>query len=79
MCVGYFRAMVDMNEMLATAFRRPMWCADGVRRIDQLKLVVLKFMKERPELIHGPFAAIVYTSLGNAFPCAQWKKPAQKK
>lgn len=71
MCTGYFRGLVDMNEMFTLYYKKPLWCAPSVRRLDQIKLVVIKGIREHPEELHLPFMGLAIRALSRAFPCAR--------
>ena len=73
LCIGYIKAMHDMNEMLTHVFKRPLWCSpDGVT-INQLRLIIMSDLTAKPAELHHPFAGLATFALANSFPCPQYK------
>ena len=75
LCLGYIMGVNDTqftnDQILAKYFdTTPRYniCAQGVSA-DQLRLVVIKYMKDRPEGLHYQASSIVGAALGSAFPC----------
>ena len=73
-CYGYIKGMVDGHD--ATVFwgdtTLGQFCVPDNVNAHQIKLIVIKYINERPEKLHN-FAASVFLmeSLIAAFPCSQ--------
>ena len=50
-CVGYIKAMHDMNEMLTQVFQRPLWCAPNYVTVGNLRHVILSDLGRNPRAL----------------------------
>jgi len=78
-CLSYLEGLIDgafyenvRIEMKGKAKAQPLpYCRpEGVGNI-QLARVALKYVRDNPEKGHLPTAVLVFTALGNAFPCSK--------
>ena len=69
LCLGYIRGIVDVhNTFVAGGLILPRYClAKGVTT-GQLQKIVVKFMEERPELLHQSAGIFVIAAFSSAFP-----------
>ena len=69
-CIGYIKAMHDMNEMLTEVFERPLWCAPNYVTVGNLRHVILSDLaKAEPSRLDQPFAGLATLALKTRFPC----------
>jgi len=70
LCVGYVIGFVESQDFIDEAGTPlyPSCVPDGVKW-GQLRKVIVKFLKERPEKLHFKAGALVRVSLMKAFPC----------
>lgn len=69
-CLNYIMGVFDGYEVTSKGgICRP----EGVT-FGQVELVVLKYVKDHPEELHEPAAALVLLALKNAFPCSKGAK-----
>jgi hypothetical protein len=68
-CLGYLRGVRDMNKLYRDAGAPSFFCEPPDGTNGQLRQVVLKFLKEYPQLLHYPGLPLAVEALRNAFPC----------
>ncbi len=69
-CTGYVTGITDAYNVFHNwNFIEPMWCMPNEVSIDQLKKVVLKYLKENPQAIHMSASSLVVNAVVLAFPC----------
>jgi hypothetical protein len=83
LCIYYLRGVADgvqaekafLQELSgANKFKYPVpsCVPDGVK-VDQIARIVLKYIRNNPEISHYPTAALVMDALGTTFPCTAGK------
>jgi hypothetical protein len=70
-CIGFIGGVVWGVNIQSRALHapRPFCIPDGVQGGDQLIRVVVKYIDQRPEVMHRPFAELVYLALKEVWPC----------
>jgi hypothetical protein len=69
-CIGYIKAMHDMNEMLTEVFQRPLWCAPNSATVGNLRHVIVSDLAgAQPSRLDQPFAGLATLALKARFPC----------
>jgi hypothetical protein len=70
-CAIYVQAVVEYDEVRANTLGDKQYiCREKEMTIGQSRGVVIKFLRERPEDLHRPFALLAHRALETAFPCA---------
>ena len=70
-CAIYVQAVVEYDEVRANMLGDKQYiCREKEMTIGQSREVVVKFLRERPEDLHRPFALLAHRALETAFPCA---------
>jgi Rap1a immunity proteins len=70
-CAIYVQAVVEYDEVRANMLGNKQYiCPEKETTIRQSREVVIKFLCERPQDLHRPFALLAHLALENAFPCA---------
>jgi hypothetical protein len=72
LCLGYALGAADVWTVVST---RPQWdlakvCLPSAVKPDQVRDVVIRYLREHPEDRHNPAALAAYSALKDAFPCA---------
>ena len=69
-CTIYVQAVVEYDEVRANMLGDKQYiCREKEMTIGQSREVVIKFLRERPEDLHRPFALLAHRALETAFPC----------
>jgi hypothetical protein len=72
-CLGYLVGFMDGIEVQSSIRQSPkIYCSpeDGIST-EQVRRIVIKFMKEHPKELHGSARTLVLLALKDAFPCKQ--------
>ena len=70
-CTIYVQAVVEYDEVRAKMLGDKQYiCREKDMTIGQSREVVIKFLRERPQDLHQPFALLAHRALETAFPCA---------
>jgi hypothetical protein len=70
-CAIYVQAVVEYDEVRAKMLGDKQYiCREKEMTIGQSREVVIKFLRERPQDLHRPFALLAHRALEAAFPCA---------
>ena len=70
-CTIYVQAVVEYDEVRANMLGDKQYiCREKDMTIGQSREVVIKFLRERPQELHRPFALLAHLALEAAFPCA---------
>jgi hypothetical protein len=74
-CNIYLMGIKDMNLALKFAFHFQLFCPPAGAELDQLRLVVNKYVTEHPEALDQAFGGLAIAALMTAFPCEQERPP----
>ncbi|MEA2079181.1 MAG: Rap1a/Tai family immunity protein [Pseudomonadota bacterium] len=78
-CISYVRGFIEgvgirgLMLMGAENFRMP-WCVKEQVTVQQMTLVVEKYLRDYPESLGKPGNTLTYIALGHAFPCEDGAK-----
>lgn len=73
LCTFYLRGMNDLNDFLLHVAEKPLWCLPDGTTVEQMRLVVMTSLNQKPEELHLPFAGLVMVALDEKFPCPDEK------
>jgi hypothetical protein len=69
-CWAYIQGLNGTNDLLKYGANNPIWCLPSGVTTEQMRLVILKAMRAKPEDLHFPFAGLAIAALIEKFPCA---------
>ena len=69
-CAIYVQAIVEYDEVRAKMLGDKQYiCREKEMTIGRSRKVVIKFLRERPQDLHQPFALLAHRAVETAFPC----------
>ena len=69
-CAIYVRALVEYDEVRAKMLGQKRFiCPHKDLTVGQSREVVLKFLRDKPEILHQPFVLLAHLALEAAYPC----------
>lgn len=68
-CSGYIYGANEMQLLFSLMDAPPFYCQPAGVDNGQRDRIVIKYMKENPEVLHMPFLNIIVKALMEAFPC----------
>jgi hypothetical protein len=71
LCDMYFTGILDMNSAMKFGLKFQLFCPPKGFLIDQLRLVVVKSVKNHPEYLNEAFGSLAISALMEAFPCSR--------
>jgi hypothetical protein len=69
LCWAYIQGLNGTNDLLKYGANNPIWCVPSGVTTEQMRLVILKAIKGKPEDLHFPFAGLAIAALIETFPC----------
>ena len=69
-CVGYIMGVADAQMLLSAGGKNYLCPPSGVTSV-QLRDVVMKRLRDKPETRHWPASALVWNALIDAYPCKE--------
>ena len=69
-CSGYIAGLNDWEDVMTNRGKlEPYYCKPRSVPLGQLKLIVVKYLNEKPADLHLSAASLVANAIGIAFPC----------
>jgi hypothetical protein len=74
-CTSYLMGVLDGHGYITLPPMEPLHCVPTGVNPNQLKLVVIKFLKSHPEFLHGGAPELITLAFMKHFPCSKNFKP----
>ena len=69
-CLSFLHGAQEMHERMASDdYKRRLFCPPDGITLGQSRLIVVKYLRENPNLLHLPFVSLVTLGLAKSFPC----------
>lgn len=72
-CAGYVASISDSIAVLAQSNRAATICLPQATQLEQIMLVVTKYLSENPDKLHVSAATLASRAIIDAFPCSSGK------
>ena len=71
LCIGYIKAMIDMNALNKANNHGAFWCAPNGATLNQHLQIIVSEISRRPETWQAPFVELAVATLAVKFPCGR--------
>ena len=69
-CIGYLSGLIHMELYASQRMPDgPLWCAPDDASVNDMMRTFVRFLEDRPELLHGSAVQLAHLAWARAYPC----------